>query len=88
MGEFLGLMKLSKNVAETFVKKYNSLLDIHEGKFQNASSLTKAYLTDLLQELIDSGVDVQPIFINGEWHEIDTSQDLKQVKKKWNKPKH
>lgn len=87
MGEFLGLMKLSKHGAEIFVKKYNALLDTHEGRFQNAPSLTKAYLTDMLQELIDSGVDIHPIFIDGEWHEIDTSQDLDQVKKKRNKSK-
>ena len=83
MGEFLGLMKFSKNGAEIFVKKYNNLLDSHNGKFQNAPSLTKAYLTDLLQELIDAGVEIHPIIINGKWYEIDTSQDLDQVRKNW-----
>ena len=33
-------------------------------------------MTDLLQELIDSGLQVDPILIEGQWREIDTGQDL------------
>ena len=84
MGEFLGLMKLSNNGAKVFVKKYNELIQSHQGKFQDAPSLKKAYLTDLIQELIDSGIEVSPVFINGRWYEIDTHQDLESVRKIWN----
>ena len=83
MGEFLGLMKLSNNGAKVFVKKYNELIQSHQGKFQDAPSLKKAYLTDLIQELIDSGIEVSPVFINGRWYEIDTHQDLESVRKIW-----
>ena len=83
MGEFLGLMKLSNNGAKVFVKKYNELIQSHQGKFQDAPSLKKAYLTDLIQELIDSGIEVSPVFINGRWSEIDTHQDLESVRKIW-----
>ena len=75
-GEFIGLMKLSKKGAKIFVKKYNQMLEFHKGEFQDAPSLEKAYLTDLIQELIDSGKEVLPIFIDGKWREIDTPQDL------------
>lgn len=75
-GEFIGLMKLSENGAKIFVKKYNQMLEFHKGEFQDAPSLEKAYLTDLIQELIDSGKEVLPIFIDGKWREIDTPQDL------------
>ena len=84
IGEFLGLMKLSYNGAEIFVKKYNELIQSHQGNFQDAPSLKKAYLTDLIQELIDSGIEVTPIFVNGRWIEIDTLQDLETVRKIWN----
>ena len=81
LGEFIGLMKLSKNGAKIFVEKYEHLLKSHKGKFQNASSLKKAYLTDMIQELIDSGFLVEPIIINGKWYEIDTPEDLQTVRK-------
>lgn len=83
MGEFLGLMKMSSQGAKTFVSKYNQLAESHKGKFQNAPSLNKAYLTDLIQELIDSGIKISPIFVNGKWFEIDTLQDLTNVRKIW-----
>ena len=79
-GEFIGLMKLSENGAKIFVKKYNQMLEFHKGEFQDAPSLEKAYLTDLIQELIDSGIDVKPIFIQGKWMEIDTPQDLNKAR--------
>ena len=81
IGEFLGLMKLSKNGADLFLRKYLELEKSHKGKFHNASSLEKAYLTDLFQELINSGIDISPIYIDGEWCEIDTPQDLEKARK-------
>ena len=48
------------------------------------SSLKKAVLTDMFQELIDSRITVSPIIISGKWYEIDTPQDLEMVKKKIN----
>ena len=85
LGEFIGLMKLSKNGAKIFVEKYNYLIKHHKGKFQNAPSLKKAYLTDMIQELIDSGFSVEPIIINGKWYEIDTPEDLHIVRKNFTK---
>ena len=35
----------------------------------------------MLQEIIDSDYLVEPILIEGEWCEIDTSQDLKKARK-------
>ena len=81
IGEFLGLMKLSENGSKTFLDKYSELEMSHKGKFHNASSLDKAYLTDMLQELIDSGTKISPIYISGKWCEIDTPQDLAAARK-------
>jgi len=81
LGEFIGLIKLSKNGAKIFVEKFNHLIKSHKGKFHNAPSLKKAYLTDMIQELIDSGFLVEPIIINGKWYEIDTYKDLERARK-------
>lgn len=81
LGEFLGLIRLSAKGAKTFVNKYNELEKLHKGTFHEAPSLQKAYLTDMLQELIDSKIDVTPIFIDGKWCEIDTPQDLSVARK-------
>ena len=80
IGEFLGLMKLSKNGARIFNEKYAELELQHVGKFHNAPSLQNAYLTDMLQELINSGITVSPITVNGNWCEIDTPQDIENAK--------
>ena len=81
IGEFLGLMKLSKKGSRVFLEKYSELKMSHKGKFHNALSLEKAYLTDMLQELIDSGIRISPIYISGKWCEIDTPQDLEIARK-------
>ena len=81
IGEFLGLMKLSKKGSKIFLGKYSELEISHQGKFHNAPSLERAYLTDMLQELIDSGIRISPIYIRGKWCEIDTPQDLKKARK-------
>ena len=81
IGEFLGLMRLSKKGSKIFLDKYSELEMSHQGKFHNAPSLEKAYLTDMLQELIDSGIRISPIYVSGKWCEIDTPQDLKKARK-------
>jgi NDP-sugar pyrophosphorylase family protein len=74
-------MKLSKKGSKIFLGKYSELEISHQGKFHNAPSLERAYLTDMLQELIDSGIRISPIYISGKWCEIDTPQDLKKARK-------
>ena len=78
-GEFLGLMKLSAKGSDIFVKKFLDLEKSHVGPFHDAPSLQKAYLTDMIQELIDSKIDVKPIIVSGKWCEIDTRQDLERA---------
>jgi len=80
--EFLGMMKLSKKGSEILLNKYNELQEFRHKKFHNASSLDTAYITDMLQELIDSGIEIKPIVIDGIWNEIDTIQDFEIVKKR------
>ena len=81
IGESLGLMKLSKKGSKIFLDKYSELEISHTGKFHNSPSLEHGIISDMFQELIDSGINVQPILISGKWCEIDTPQDLEKAKK-------
>jgi len=84
VGEFLGIIKLTKLGSEKFVKKYEELVKTKKNRFHEAPSISKAYLTDFLQELIESDFDIEPIFISGKWCEIDTMQDLRNAEKIFN----
>ena len=76
LGEFFGIMHLSSTGAKNFVNVYDRLVKNHTGPFHDAPSFKKAYLTDMLQELIDLDFDVKPILCKGVWCEIDTPEDL------------
>jgi len=84
LGEFFGIMHLSLTGTKNFVKVYDTLMRNHTGPFHDAPSLKKAYLTDILQELIDLGFDVKPILCKGVWCEMDTTEDLETARKKFN----
>jgi len=81
VGEFLGIVKLSKIGSKIFVDRFLELEKSHSGSFHDASSLKKAYLTDMIQELVDFGIMVTPILISDKWCEIDTMQDLERASK-------
>jgi NDP-sugar pyrophosphorylase family protein len=48
--------------------------------YGRAPKFEVAYLTDLLNDLIDSGEVMRPAFIDGGWREIDTVEDLERAK--------
>ena len=79
IGEFIGIIKLSKKGSGIFVRKYDELINSHLGIFHEASNMLKGYLTDMIQELIDSKKDIEPVLVTGKWCEIDTMQDLKKA---------
>lgn len=79
IGEFLGIIKLSPNGCKNFKTHFDIIEKNHFGRFHNTTSLKKAYLTDMLQELIESKIEIKPIFITGKWCEIDTQQDLQRA---------
>ena len=81
-GEFIGLAKFTKSGAKaTRVAYHRVAKERQAAPFHRAVSLKKAYMTDMLQELIDSGFQVKSVDIKGGWMEIDTPQDLAKVPK-------
>lgn len=83
LGEFLGIVKLSSTGATNFAERYNFLQKTHSGYFHEAPSLAKAFITDIIQDLIESNILVSPIIVKGKWCEIDTKQDLEIALKKF-----
>ena len=83
-GEFIGLAKLSAEGARWMRDAWQSLQAEYRGResapFQRAQSFRAAYLTDMIQHLIDAGRPVEPVAIDGEWREIDTVQDLERAR--------
>jgi len=73
-GQYIGLIKISKNLINK-VKKYYSGLDkdtLYDGKDFN-----NMYMTSFIQMIINNLADVKPVFIDGGWLEIDEASDLK-----------
>ena len=85
IGEFLGIMTLSPDHVKILLERYSYLKKNHTGTFHNSPTLSNAYITDMLQEIINYGVKVYPIFTEGKWFEIDTIEDLKNAEKLINK---
>lgn len=80
IGEYIGLTRLGARgvrvVANTLDQLAHQFVGREDEPFQRAAHYRNAYLTDLWQQLIDGGVRIDPILIDGQWREIDTEQDL------------
>lgn len=72
-GQYIGLMKFSAHGVEQLRQRFHAARQSGEirGKF-----LEKAYMTDMLQSLIDTGCQVQAVPVDGEWVEVDSARDL------------
>jgi len=83
-GEFIGLAKFSKTGSDIWKAIYKKVKkEIGNGQFHTASSIEKAYLTDMFQELIARGYTVSNVDIKGQWMEIDTIEDIRRAEKSW-----
>jgi len=83
IAEFLGIIRIKKSKTDEVRKILDTLQKNHEGKFHDAQSFQFAKLTDFLQEMIDSEIKISPVFIKGQWCEIDTPMDLELARKKF-----
>jgi choline kinase len=83
-GEFIGLAKFTKSAADAMRTAYHRIAkERPAAPFQHAASLEKAYMTDMIQELVDNGSLVQSVDIKGGWMEIDTPQDLERAQRQF-----
>ena len=83
-GEFIGLAKFSEAGTEILKTNYHRVVRRFQGRpFHAAPSLKKAYLTDMIQELIDHGYRIGKVDIQRDWIEVDTTQDFEKAKAEW-----
>lgn len=76
-GEFIGVMKLSPAGARVFLSAFDQAQQRYDGGlFREGRSFQKAYLLDLLQEMLEAGTPMVRENIAGGYMEIDTGQDL------------
>lgn len=77
IGEFIGLYKLSRAGAKTFKAAFYDAKSKFDGmKFMHAKSFANAYITDLFNYLLEQEELVNCAFIQQDWWEIDTEEDL------------
>jgi choline kinase len=77
VGEFIGLAHFSAAGGAALSKTWqDALAGGLDAPFGRAKTLRQAYLTDALNAMASVGQRLAPVFIDGEWREIDTQQDL------------
>ena len=80
-GEFIGLARFSASAVAEMKARYHERKRALLGKpYGTAARFEVAYVTDLLNDLIDTGTSMHPAFIDGGWREIDTVEDLERAK--------
>ncbi|WP_437731271.1 NTP transferase domain-containing protein [Sorangium sp. So ce1335] len=76
-GEFIGVMKLSARGASQFLSAFDaaraSFAELPE--FREGRAFRRAYLIDLLEEMIESGAALHKVDTHGGYMEIDTLED-------------
>jgi choline kinase len=83
-GEFIGMLKLSSRGSEIIKKHFNRAKALFWDKpFQRAKTFQKAYITDMIQEMVDLGVPIHCVIIERGWKEIDTIEDYKKAIKEF-----
>ncbi len=76
---YIGLIKFSRNAIHDLLKFYDKKKNENEKWIQSQQPFLQGYMTDLLDELITSGLDVRAdIFKNG-WVEFDTADDYERI---------
>lgn len=79
-GEFIGMLKLSPRGAVSFKQHFHRAKDLFWDKpFQRAERFQKAYITDMIQHMVELGTPVHCVTIERGWKEIDTVADYEKA---------
>jgi choline kinase len=83
-GEFIGVARFSPRGARALREHYHRVAaSVGAGPFRSAKTFPKLYLIDMIQELVDQGVDVRMAPLDGGYYEIDTTQDYAIARREW-----
>lgn len=78
---YVGLLKFSKRGIQNLVSLVDAELQLNSNKPWKSSgkAVKQAYMTDLLQALLESGEEVKAVRFNGGWIEFDTNEDYEKA---------
>jgi L-glutamine-phosphate cytidylyltransferase len=83
-GEFIGVMKLDAQGTAELLSAYDAVRETYAGRvWRGGRSFEKAYLIDLLQHMLEQGVEMHRENTAGGYMEIDTLEDLAHAEKWW-----
>jgi choline kinase len=83
-GEFIGVMRLTAAGATRFLDAFDRAQRAYGGGvFREGRSFQKAYLIDLLQEMLEGGIEMSHADTPGAYMELDTLQDLAAAERWW-----
>jgi choline kinase len=84
IGEFIGVMKLSPEGAAEFLGAFDRARAAYAGrKFREGRTFERAYLIDLLQDMLEAGSEMHRVDTPGGYMELDTLEDLASAEKWW-----
>jgi phosphoenolpyruvate phosphomutase len=79
-GEFIGLAMFSEKGTELLTQVYREARKTHASRgFHESPTFPKASFTDMIQELIDRGVEVSCVPIFKGWMEVDSFEEYQQA---------
>lgn len=79
-GQYIGLVRFQGEGVVALSQTYHALAAEYWGKpWRHARRFESAFMTDLLQELIDRGIDVRAVPFERGWLEFDTREDYERV---------
>ena len=79
-GEFIGMLKVSQAGAKLLKTHFHIAKQrFSKTPFQAAPTFEKAYITDILQEMVDNGISIHCTLIQRGWKEIDTVEDYEKA---------
>ncbi|MEX1229895.1 MAG: phosphocholine cytidylyltransferase family protein [Planctomycetaceae bacterium] len=83
-GEYIGLARFSAEGAARLRQSFHRCRGRFAGRpFREAKMFEKAYLIQLLQEMIEQGERLTHVDTPGEYIEIDTQQDFEYARRHW-----
>jgi choline kinase len=83
-GEFIGVMRMNAAGATAFLRAFDTAQARYRGgPFREGRTFEKAYLIDLLQEMLEAGHALHRVDTPGGYMELDTLEDLAAAERWW-----
>ncbi|HVU02017.1 MAG TPA: NTP transferase domain-containing protein [Polyangiaceae bacterium] len=83
-GEFIGVMRATKTGAASFLRAFDEAKAKYAGRtFREGRTFERAYLIDLLEEMVEAGAEMHRVDTPGGYMELDTLEDLAAAERWW-----